>query len=255
MGWYLHENYSHFIPLPKTYSRAVCATCWKNAIIQLPKEQATDARVSELKIANTITQAEFEQNHQGHVLASIEVDGSWFAWKPQVFCRECSEWTEIYICTHKTGIDGYGVDKKGERSTYRDPCKDCYIIKSYGHRRCSCPIETLVQKEGPQFLSVEYSTDAKIFCHECDKFIAKKEVEAAIDFGQPESLNTDDCYEGDYIHLFHFAKHHKDLRERINIGYERGTLVRLLRKEYGKRLMRIKKKKRILEEKGGSETI
>lgn len=249
MGWYLHEEYSSFVKLPKKYDQAVCATCWTNETYKLAAEDLSrEPRIFDIvhrirrhgaqvdgESKHFITQEEFNTNHVGHVLSYVKVNGKWHEWKPMVFCKKCSEWTEILPkCPH------------GRISDDRpwDPCTTCYRPTSRG-ARCDCA-ETEPSKK--QYLLADkndtLTDDVRIYCYECQAFLKKKEIQKALDFGALDCFAADDCVARDYVHIFHFAKHHKDSRDRINIGYERGTKVSLIRAEYGKKLMRLGDKKR-----------
>jgi hypothetical protein len=52
-------------------------------------------------------------------------------------------------------------------------------------------------------------------------------------------MAAEECTNDDLVHIFHYVKHHHSERDRINIAYERGTLVSLIRAEYGDKLMKI----------------
>ncbi len=236
MGWYLNEDFLHFIKMPQTYSRCICATCWKNEVDKMSGEEAkNDVRIRDLiylkEDKHFITQKEFDEEHQGHILAFIDIEGQWFPWQPLVYCEQCNDFTEIYVCEHKRGGPENG------RNTYHDPCKTCFIIKSDFPRVCSCAKSLLRNKTGPRFLNLDDNgiqlDDCWFFCTNCDKFISEKEKETAIDFGPPSCLNASECSDSDCVHLYHYAKHHNNERDRINLGYEAGTLVSHLRREYG----------------------
>ena len=79
----------------------------------------------------------------------------------------------------------------------------------------------------------------KFFCYYCNEFTSEDDNQEAIDFGELECLHAEECSANDCVRIFHFAKHHWDERDRINLGYEKATSVSRIRKEYGKRLMRI----------------
>jgi hypothetical protein len=196
MGWYLHEEFRSLIKLPTKYARAICATC----------SNASGTKT-------IITQEEFERHHKRHVLKSVALDGSWYDWKPLIYCQKCNEWTELI----RRGSDG---------------------------ERCSCSDNKILvkNKRAPKYLSVDNSglKNVQVFCHICCDFVPPtKEQRAAIAFGAPECMAAEECTNDDLVHIFHYVKHHHSERDRINIAYERGTLVSLIRAEYGDKLMKI----------------
>ena len=148
MGWYLHEVYSQFIELPTKYSLAVCATCWVKKTNKFTDEELEkEPRIFDIVYAKKskyfITQEKFEKEHKGHVLAYVKIYNRWCEWKPQVYCKEHGEWTEVYSCTH-------GTQKTSRRRTW-DPCQHCFLLQDWSHSVCDCPLETILQNPGPRF--------------------------------------------------------------------------------------------------------